>query len=137
MRSGVTPTGYTATGIALSDGTTIDAEAVIFCTGFRDTDMRLVMPEVLGRGGKDVAERMEPIWGLDAEGESRGLYKRHAGVEHFWVCGYGATHQRWGSRMVARMIKAELAGLLPAAYRGQAAGSARVAAGMKGEEAAL
>lgn len=117
IKSGVVPTTFTRTGLEFSDGSTLDADAVIWCTGFKDTDVRQVFPGILGEEGKAIAQRMDAVWGLDEEGESRGIFKRHENVDNLWVCGYGAVHHRWGSKLVAMQIKADLEGILPPAYR--------------------
>jgi hypothetical protein len=64
-----------------------------------------------------IAERLEGTWGLDAEGEVRGMWKRNRKIDKFWVMG-GYTQQHWWhSRTLALQIKAALAGILPPAYR--------------------
>lgn len=49
VKGNVAPARYTATGLEFSDGTTVDADAIVWCTGFKDKD-RSVTAEVLGGG---------------------------------------------------------------------------------------
>lgn len=117
IRSGVTPAAFTTTGVRLSDGGALDADAVVWCTGFRDRDVRYVVEDILGEGAADIRDRMDGTWSLDAEGEYRGVWKRHKNVENFFVLGGGTGFQRWYSKLVALQIKADLEGILPDAYR--------------------
>ncbi|KAH8895412.1 FAD/NAD(P)-binding domain-containing protein [Thozetella sp. PMI_491] len=117
IKSGVVPIAFTRTGLMLSDGTTLDADAIVWCTGFSDTDIRYLMSDILGSGGEAVAEKMDAVWSLDREGETRGMFKRHEKVDNLWVMGFGAAAQRLQSKGVSMQIKAELEGILPEAYR--------------------
>lgn len=134
VKAGVAPVAYTEHGLCFSDGTTIEADAVVWCTGFRDKDARQVLLDVLGSepkpgqngpkrlGPRDVLERMDATWGVDAEGEVRGMWKRHLRLErdggvNFWVMGGHTQFHRYHSATLALQIKAELEGLLPEAYR--------------------
>lgn len=116
IRSGVTPVSYTTTGLQLSDGSALDSDAIIWCTGFRDLDVRTVVACILGEGGEAVEAKMETTWGLDCEGETRGMFKRQSKLKNFWVMGGGAAHHRWYSKALALQIKGALEGVLPEAY---------------------
>ncbi|KAJ4409721.1 hypothetical protein N0V82_009410 [Gnomoniopsis sp. IMI 355080] len=135
VRGRVTPIRYTKTGLRLSDGTDLDADAVIWCTGFADKDVRSTAEAILGvaqaetvgsshdstkdtsLGPKDIAARLDATWGVDAEGEVRGMWKRHLRMENYWVLGGVIQHQRWWSRPLAQQIKLAIMGDLPPAYR--------------------
>lgn len=117
IRSGVTPAEFTPTGVRLSDGSTLDADAIVWCTGYRDKDVRYVVEGILGDGAAEIRDRMDATWAVDIEGELRGMWKRHTNVENFYVMGGGAGYQRWYSRIVALQLKADLEGILPEAYR--------------------
>lgn len=130
LKALVEPVGFTDTGLRFSDGSVLDADAVVWCTGFADRDVREVTAEILGGdeaqaevegtsmlGPKDVAARLEGTWGLDIEGEVRGMWKRHLGLENFWVMGGYTQQHRFHSQTLALQIKAELEGVLPPAYR--------------------
>lgn len=134
--SGTAPVAYTATGLRFADGRGVDADAVIWCTGFADRDARRTAAAVLGGGDDDgesapavggdaparlgpraIAARLDTTWGLDAEGEVRGLWKRHLRMPSYWTFGGHTQHHRFHSRTLAFFIKLALAGILPPAYR--------------------
>lgn len=68
---------FTPDGLEFEDGTELRADLVVFATGFEfdkfpeDVDAFLG-PEVVGRLG--------PFWGLDEEGEMRGLGVERGGA---------------------------------------------------------
>ncbi|KAK7733905.1 hypothetical protein SLS53_008055 [Cytospora paraplurivora] len=127
VRGRVAPRGYTEAGLRLSDGSILEADAVIWCTGFADKDVRSTAEGILGAaegndnkdllGPKDIAARLDATWGVDAEGEVRGMWKRHLRMENYWVIGGIIQHQRWWSRPLVQQIKLSLEGILPPAYR--------------------
>lgn len=112
VKAGVEPVGYTATGLRFSDGTMIDADAVVWCTGFADTDARTTVAEIL-----KAELPVDATWGIDEEGEIRGMWKRHLLVDNYWVMGGYTQQHRFHSRTLALQIKAALEGVLPPAYR--------------------
>ncbi|KAF6829908.1 flavin-containing monooxygenase [Colletotrichum musicola] len=117
VRSGVTPAAYTASGLALTDGTEVAADAVVWCTGFGSLDVRHGLRDVLGAGAEKIAGRLESTWGVDAEGEIRGLYKRLPRAENLYVFAGGTAQHRWFSKVIALQIKGTLEGIFPEAYR--------------------
>lgn len=129
VRGLVEPVGYTETGLRLSDGSVLDTDAVIWCTGFADKDVRSTASGVFGvadpdlatdsgvLGPEDIAARLDASWGVDAEGEVRGVWKRHLRMENYWVIGGVMQYQRWWSRPMAQQIKLAVEGCLPPAYR--------------------
>lgn len=131
----VEPVAYTESGLTFSDGRTVDADAIVWCTGFKDRD-RSVTAEVLGgktfvtdgdrasggSGGEvlgphDVAARRDAIWGVDKEGELRGVFKRQLRLDNYWIFGGTTSHHRYYSKHLALQIKACVEGILPEAYR--------------------
>lgn len=112
FKAGAEPVAYTATGLRLSDGSTVDADAVIWCTGFSDKDARETASEIF-KSPLDV----DATWGVDQEGEIRGMWKRHLHVDNYWIMGGYTQQHRWYSRTLALQIKAALEGILPPAYR--------------------
>ncbi|XHG04052.1 hypothetical protein AWENTII_007333 [Aspergillus wentii] len=127
VKAGVEPVAYTKTGLLFSDGSTLNADAIIWCTGFADKDVRTTALEILGNtsisngnkhilGLREIANRVDPTWGVDAEGEIRGMWKRQSDLDNFWVMGGHTQLHRWHSRTLALQIKAELEGVLPPAY---------------------
>ncbi|KXH61080.1 hypothetical protein CNYM01_13113 [Colletotrichum nymphaeae SA-01] len=117
IRSGVVPKSYTSNGLVLSDDSTLEADAVVWCIGFGNVDGRKNLPDTLGIGAEDIARRLEPTWGVDAQGEIRGLWKRHPGVDNLWMFAGGTAQHRWFSKVIALQIKGILEGILPDAYR--------------------
>lgn len=119
VKSNVEPVAYTVNGLRLSDGAEVKTDAVVWCTGFADQDVRRTCAEILGGNveAHDIASRIETTWGSDAEGEIRGMWKRHIGVENYWVMGGFTSQHRWHSRTLALQIKAAIEGILPPAYR--------------------
>ncbi|KAI1661103.1 hypothetical protein F4813DRAFT_399170 [Daldinia decipiens] len=129
VRGRVGPIGYIETGLRLSDSSVLDTDAVIWCTGFADKDVRTIALEILGEadpdmtnktdvlGPKDIVARLDATWGVDAEGEVRGVWKRHLRMENYWVMGDVIQQQRWWSRPMTQQIKSALEGHLPSAYR--------------------
>ncbi|KAJ5297482.1 hypothetical protein N7508_007731 [Penicillium antarcticum] len=128
----VEPVAYTETGLRFSDGSCVDADAVIWCTGFADKNVRDAALEILGGSedqgqnsegedgklfGPEIASRLDATWGVDSEGEIRGLWKRQSRLENLWVMGGYTQQHRWHSRTLALQIKAALEGVLPPAYR--------------------
>ncbi|KAK7920061.1 hypothetical protein PG985_008083 [Apiospora marii] len=137
------PVGFHERGLIFRDGSHVEADAVVWCTGYADKNARHTAAEILG-GGKEgngvhpggtpggsscanenlevlgpyeIASRIEATWGLDAEGEIRGLAKRQLRLENYWAIGGPANISRWYSKLLAIQIKAELEGVLPPAYR--------------------
>ncbi|KAK3306767.1 uncharacterized protein B0T15DRAFT_492292 [Chaetomium strumarium] len=131
LKAGVEPVAYTETGLRFSDGSTADADVVVWCTGFADKDARRTAAEILGGGSAgtrdevgpnvlgpvEIAARLDATWGVDAEGEIRGMWKRQLRVDNYWIMGGHTQQHRWYSRILALQIKAEKEGILPPAYR--------------------
>lgn len=71
MKSDAALESYTENGLTFGDGSHIEADVVIFCTGFsneyRNEAVKLV--------GASCADKMNDYWLLDSEGELRGAYK--------------------------------------------------------------
>lgn len=128
VKAHVEPKTFTPTGLKFSDDSTLDADAVIWCTGFRDVDVSKVATEILGGsavkpasgqlGLEEIAARMDSTWGIDAEGEVRGMWKRHTRLAetNYWIMGGYTQQHRYHSKTLALQIKAELEGVLPPAY---------------------
>jgi len=74
MKSNAVITHFTRTGLGFSDGTEVSADLIIFCTGFVG-NMRTDVAQIFG---KEVAARADDFWGLDEEGELRGVFKRNS-----------------------------------------------------------
>lgn len=132
IRAYVEPVAYTATGLKLSDGSFIDTDAIIWCTGFSDRNVSEVAEGILGSathtnevsngidephlGPAELASRIDSTWGLDSEGEVRGMWKCHSRIDNFWIMGGFTSQHRWHSKTLALQIQAALEGILPPAY---------------------
>ncbi|CAI6340469.1 unnamed protein product [Periconia digitata] len=129
VRGMVEPTAYTEVGLRLSDGSHLEADAVIWCNGFSDRNVRATAREILDDpsydsrlkdgvlGPQEIVEQLDASWGVDIEGEVRGVWKRHLLMENYWVIGGTIQHQRWWSLPMVQQIKLALEGNLPPAYR--------------------
>ncbi|KAK8078268.1 FAD/NAD(P)-binding domain-containing protein [Apiospora saccharicola] len=139
------PVGFHEEGLSFQDGSSVEADAVVWCTGYADKNARNTAAEILGGGGGgggdialkngkledksgekqnddilgpcEIASRIDATWGLDAEGEIRGLAKRQLGAENYWAIGGPSNTSRWYSKLLAIQIKADMEGVLPPAYR--------------------
>jgi thioredoxin reductase len=111
FRAGVEPKSYTKAGLRLSDDTHLDTDAVIWCTGYTDKDARETVADIM-----KVPLPVDATWGIDEEGEIRGMWKRHSKVDNYWFMGGFTQQHRWYSRTLAQQIKASLEGVLPPPY---------------------
>jgi putative flavoprotein involved in K+ transport len=96
---------FTPGGVVYTDGTEQAADMVVFATGF--PNMRENLRPIVG---DEVADRLSVVWGLDEEGEIRGLY-RPSGHPWLWYIGGGFPDARWGSKLVAHQIVGAFVGL--------------------------
>lgn len=79
VKSDASPIQYTSTGLEFSDGSELEADVVVWCTGF-EIDTR---KHALRWFGPDVANGLDDCWGLDEEGELRGVFKPTCGIPFF------------------------------------------------------
>ncbi|KAK7543208.1 hypothetical protein IWX49DRAFT_600652 [Phyllosticta citricarpa] len=120
------PVAYTEKGLKFSDGSEEKADAIVWCTGYADKDARATVAEIMGGPGAgeddsgvgpaQVADRLDPTWGVNVEGEVRGMWRRQSKLENFWAMGGFTQQHRWYSRTLMFQIQAELEGKLPPAY---------------------
>jgi cation diffusion facilitator CzcD-associated flavoprotein CzcO len=97
---------FTEHGVIFSDGSEMDADVVVFATGF--IHMRDAIRPILG---EESIDRLSPVWGLDEEGEINGLW-RPTGHPKLWFTGGGFWQTRVGSKLLALQIKASQEGLI-------------------------
>ena len=64
VKSDAAPVKYTSKGLAFSDGSELEAEVIVFCTGF-EGNMRLIVAEIVG---EEIAEQLDDYWHVDREG---------------------------------------------------------------------
>lgn len=106
IRSAVDVRRLTPDGLELSSGEVLDADVVVLATGYQgivQTARRLL--------GDDVADQCGPVWGLDAEGELQGVWRR-SGHEGLWFMGGNLAMARFYGKFLALQIKAVEAGIL-------------------------
>lgn len=71
VRCDALPVAYTPRGLAMSDGSHLEADVIVFATGYignlKDSARSLF--------GDKLGNSLEEFWQCDAEGESRGAWK--------------------------------------------------------------
>ncbi|KAJ0109390.1 hypothetical protein J7T55_000315 [Diaporthe amygdali] len=92
-------------GLKFADGTELEADEIIFATGYQN-----MRTQARGIFGDKVADKLGDIWGLDESGEFRALW-RNSGHPGFWFHGGNLAICRYYSRVLALQIKAQLEGL--------------------------
>ena len=86
---------YTKTGLKFEDGSTLDADLVVFATGLGD--YRDGLKKILN---KELGSKVKQIWGLDGDNELRGAW-RDIGVDNMWCMTGNLAMCRYYSRHVA------------------------------------
>ncbi|MGI9355318.1 MAG: flavin-containing monooxygenase [Rhizobiaceae bacterium] len=114
IKSGADIEAVIENGLAMCDGTTVDADVIIHATGYKsldDTIARLISPEVSERVGK--------FWGYGSgvsgdpgpyEGELRNMWKPTA-QEALWFHGGNLALSRQFSKYLALQLKARFEGM--------------------------
>ncbi|KAK4175200.1 putative monooxygenase [Triangularia setosa] len=92
-------------GLRFKNGEVLEADEIVFATGYMN--MRTQARYILG---DEVADRVDDVWGWDAEGEMKGIWKG-TGHPGFWFHGGNLALTRYFSRVTALQIKARLEGL--------------------------
>jgi cation diffusion facilitator CzcD-associated flavoprotein CzcO len=100
----------------LTDGTAVDADLIVVATGYQN-----MSESVRVLFGDGVADRVGPVWGLDAEGEVRAMWRR-TGQPGLWIMGGSLQQCRPYSKYLALQIKGCQEGLVPLAADRQAVG---------------
>ncbi|MGY1773731.1 flavin-containing monooxygenase [Blastococcus sp. SYSU D00813] len=106
IRSGIAVERFTPSGVVLTDGSTLEADVVVLATGYHGmlaTARRLF--------GDEVADRCGPVWGLDDEGELRGVWRR-SGHPGLWFMGGNLQMARFYGQFLALQITAIEAGVI-------------------------
>jgi hypothetical protein len=97
---------YCADGALLKDGTIVPADLIVLGTGYYPQG------ELVRRAlGEDMAERIGPVWGEDADGELANMFKRTP-QEGVWFIAGSLTQARIYSKVMALQIKALEEGLV-------------------------
>ncbi|KAI0320568.1 FAD/NAD(P)-binding domain-containing protein [Amylostereum chailletii] len=92
--------GFTKTGLEFENGSTVDADVVIFATGY--TNVREPIHKICE---PDIADGVKTIWGLDEEGEINGAW-RDTGVDGLYVMMGNLAACRFNSKILALQIRA-------------------------------
>ena len=119
VRSGVSIRSLTPTGILFDDGSELQADAIIACTGYQS--MHETVAQLVSR---EVADKVGPCWGLGSgvrgdpgpwQGEPRNMWKPTA-QEALWFHGGNLALSRFYSKYVALQIKARMEGIETPVY---------------------
>ncbi|KAG6870566.1 hypothetical protein C0992_012997, partial [Termitomyces sp. T32_za158] len=78
IKTGSSLESFTEKGLKFEDGSELPADVIIFATGLGDA--RAPIREVVG---EEIFKRINPIWGLNSEGELNGMW-RELGVKGLW-----------------------------------------------------
>ncbi|CDO93615.1 unnamed protein product [Kluyveromyces dobzhanskii CBS 2104] len=94
------------TGVELTDGTILEGlDVIVMATGY--TNMKETARRLFG---DKVADRLDPVWGLDKEGELKTIW-RDSGHPNFWYMGGNLAVSRYYSKRLALRIIQQLKGL--------------------------
>ena len=93
---------FSEDGLVTTDGTRHPVDLVVLATGYRNLRERLA--DMLGR---DVADRVGPVWGFDENHIMRNMWQR-TGQPGLWITGGSLIDARLYSRFLALLITADL-----------------------------
>ena len=96
-------------GLRMHDASVVPAELLVLATGYKS--QQEVARKLLG---DEIADRLGPVWGFDATGELRNMWKRTP-QKGLWFIAGSLAQCRIFSRFLALQIKACEAGLIPLA----------------------
>ena len=86
---------YTKTGLKFENGSTLDADLVVFATGlgdYRDNVKKII--------GEELGSELKQVWGLDGDNEAKGAW-RDIGIDNLWYMTGNLAMCRYYSRHVA------------------------------------
>lgn len=106
IKQGVEVERMTETSAVFTDGTSLEVDMVVIAAGYKN-----MSETVRGLFGDEVADRVGPVWGLDAQGEVRGMW-RPTGQPGLWIMGGSLQQCRPYSKYLALEIKGQLLGLV-------------------------
>lgn len=92
-------------GLRFADGSELEADEIVFATGYKN--MRTTARDIFGDA---LADKVADVWGYDAEGEMRTIWRR-SGHPGFWFHGGNLALCRYYSKLLALQILALEAGL--------------------------
>ncbi|KAG6914606.1 hypothetical protein DXG01_016362 [Tephrocybe rancida] len=100
LKNGSPIASFTETGFKFEDGSELAADVVVFATGLGDSS-----DHIRRICGDEVSKNLKPVWGLDPEGELKGVW-RDIGVKGLWLMLGNLAMCRFHSKHVALQIKA-------------------------------
>ncbi|KAG2364046.1 hypothetical protein BDR07DRAFT_1355674 [Suillus spraguei] len=100
IKNGSTIESFTECGLRFADGTELQADIIIFATGYGD--IRDFMREICG---DEIAAKITRVWGLDEEGQTAGVW-RYCGHDGLWFAIGDLALSRFHSLHLALQIKA-------------------------------
>ncbi|CCM05263.1 uncharacterized protein FIBRA_07473 [Fibroporia radiculosa] len=106
IKQGVLIERYTEHGVVFTDGSELQADLVVFATGFGDP--RVNLKETFSA---EVIDRTNPVWGLDHEGEIWGSY-RPTGHPGFWYAAGDFSAARALTKQLGLQLQARQLGLV-------------------------
>ncbi|KAG1897597.1 uncharacterized protein F5891DRAFT_957094 [Suillus fuscotomentosus] len=106
IKNGSAIESFTENGLRFADGTELQADIIVFATGYGDP--RDFMREVCG---DETASKITRVWGLDEEGQSAGVW-RYCGHDGLWFANGNLALSRFHSLHLAMQIKAIEEGIL-------------------------
>jgi hypothetical protein len=92
-------------GLKFADGSELEADEIILATGYQN--MRTQTRRLFG---DETADAVGDVWGFDANGEMRGIW-RPSGHQGLWFMGGNLAISRYYSRILGLQIKAAEIGL--------------------------
>ncbi|AMD19049.1 HBR148Wp [Eremothecium sinecaudum] len=102
LKHGVGIKRFLKTGVEFTDGTKLEGlDVVVLATGY--TNMKETARRLFGN---KVADRLNPVWGLDKEGEIQTMW-RDSGHPNFWFMGGNLALARYYSKRLALKIVAQ------------------------------
>ena len=97
--------GFTQSGVRLTDGEELEADLVVFATGFESQSSTIARAF-----GAEVSQKVGQIWDIDDEGYMNGTW-RQTGQEGFWIMGGSLLEARIWSRFLALQLVTALRGI--------------------------
>ena len=99
-------------GALLDDGTRVELDAVILCTGFHD-----LTEDIQALLGPEVAEKIGRCNGVAPEDGEYRTMSRPTAQAHLWLINGGIPDSRKSSDLLAMQVIAQLEGLVPSLAR--------------------
>ena len=107
VKHGAEIAGLDGRTVRFTDGTTAGTDMIVVAAGYQN-----MSESVRALFGDDVADRVGPVWGLDAEGEVRAMWRR-TGQPGLWIMGGSLQQCLPYSKYLALQIKGGQEGLVP------------------------